>query len=142
MILIGADPLTRFLNRAAEKPFVWGEFDCLLWLADWIAERREIDPAVNLRGTYSTMLAAAKVVRDVGGMTALVDACLRDTIVRRTDELQRGDIAIVEVPGVGGENFGSQAGGIILNGTVALLCQDGLLFNHLSDSRPVSAWRI
>lgn len=142
MLLLGSDPLTRFLNAAAGKPFRWGEFDCLLWLADLIRERRGVDPAVHLRGSYSTMLQAARLVRNAGGMVALVDANVREAGVGRGDKPRRGDIAIVPVVGPGTEPFGGVAGGILLDGTVALFCQDGLLFNRLSDAPPVATWAV
>lgn len=142
MLLLGSDPLTRFINRAADTPFMWGRFDCLLWLADLIAERRSADPATDLRGSYTTMLGAAKLVRDSGGMVALVESRLNPLGIKRAAIPARGDIAVVRVAGVGGEHFGYLAGGIMLTGSVALLCQDGVLFPRLSDVPPIATWRV
>lgn len=142
MILIGGDPLTRFLNRAAETPFAWGSFDCLLWLADLIAERCGIDPAADLRGTYSTMLAAARVVKDAGGMTKLVEGCVAPLGIKRAKIAARGDIAIVRIGGDGGGHFGNLAGGILLGGTVALICQAGLVLPKVAAAPPVAIWRV
>ena len=142
MILLGTDPLTRFLNRAAATPFEWGQFDCLLWLADWIEERRGIDPADSLRGKYCSMLQAARIVREAGGMERLVDITTRPVGLSRATEGARGDIAVVQVAGDGGEHFGNQAGAVLLGGTAVLLCQGGLVMPRLDLAPVVAVWRI
>ena len=38
MILLGSDPLSQFLLNAEDRRFVWGEWDCLQWLAFWLME--------------------------------------------------------------------------------------------------------
>lgn len=142
MLLLGSDPLARFLNAAADKPFVWGKFDCLLWLADWVEARTGNDPAAELRGTYDTLLGAARIVKGAGGMTRLVQRQLEPLRVRRASVPQRGDIAIVSVAGVGGENFGNLAGAILLGGTAALICQTGIVLPRWDDVPIVAAWRV
>lgn len=142
MLLLGADPLTRFLNRAAEEPFVWGRFDCLLWLADLIAWQRNVDVAADLRGSYSTMLGAAKIVRQANGMVNLVSRRIAPLKLKRTDAPQRGDIAVVKVAGDGGEHFGDEAGAILLDGTVALICQAGIIFPSIRAVPIRAAWRL
>ena len=142
MLLIGSDPLTQFLNRAAETPFAWGQFDCLLWLADWIAERGGVDPALGLRGCYSTMLGAARIVADAGGMVALVEGRVELAGVSRAACGARGDIAVIDIAGDGGEQFGNQAGAILLGGTAVFLSQAGLLILQRSEINLVAAWRV
>jgi hypothetical protein len=142
MILLGADALTRFLNRAAATPFAWGEHDCLLWLADWIRERRGIDPALGIRGGYTTMLQAARIVREAGGMQSLVDITIREAGLSRTPAGARGDIAVVQIAGDGGEHFGNQAGAILLSGSAAMICQAGLVMPRRADVPVVAAWRV
>lgn len=142
MILLGADPLSRFLNRAAEREFVWGDFDCLLWLADLVAERRGKDPAEDLRHSYSSMLGAAKIVRDAGGMISLVSKQLKPLGLRRVEKAQRGDIAVVSVNGDGGEHFGNQAGAIIMNGTAAMICEAGVFYARLGSLPIAASWRV
>jgi hypothetical protein len=142
MILLGADPLSRFLNDAAGRPFQWGDWDCLLWLAEWVRVNRGIDPAADLRGSYSTMLGAARIVRAGRGMVRLVGDRVSAFGLASAKFGARGDIAIVPVAGPGSEHFGNVAGAILMDGTAALICQDGLLFNRLADSPPIAAWRI
>jgi hypothetical protein len=142
MILLGADRLSRFLNKAAAKPFAWGVNDCLLWLADWILDQREIDPAYDFRGKYSTMLGAARIIRDAGGMQGLVDRRASLAGLRRASPGSRGDIAIVTIAGESGEPFGNMAGAILLGGSAALLSQAGLVLPQRSQIEIVMAWRV
>jgi hypothetical protein len=142
MILLGADPLSRFLNEAAERPFRWGEWDCLLWLADWVRLNRGVDSAGDLRGRYFNMLGAARIVRDAGGMVGLVDSRLKAAGLPRVNVGARGDIAIVSVGGEGGEHFGNQAGAILLGGSVVLMSQEGLCMPRRSDVSIVAAWSV
>ena len=148
MILLGADPLSQFLNRSAAIPFAWGRHDCLLWLADWIAERHGIDPASELRGKYSTMLQAARIVREAGGVARLVDISTRALGISRATPgapnawRKRGDIAVVTVGGEGGQHFGNAAGAILLSGSAALICEAGLVMPRLADVDVIAAWRV
>jgi hypothetical protein len=142
MVLIGADPLSRFINEAAERPFRWGDWDCLLWLADWVRANRGVDPAGDLRGRYSSMLGAARIVREAGGMVGLVDSRLKTASLARANVGARGDIAVVNVGGEGGEHFGNLAGAILLGGSAALLSQAGLVMPRRSDVSIVAAWSV
>ena len=142
MILLGSDALSRFLNRTAGIPFAWGRNDCLLWLADWIAERHGIDTAADLRGSYSTMLGAARIVRAGRGMVRLVGERVSALGLASVKSGARGDIAVVSVGGAGGEHFGNQAGAILLGGSAALLSQAGLVMPRRSDVSIVAAWSV
>ena len=143
MILLGADQLSRFLNRAAETPFVWGSHDCLLWLADWVALRYVVDPGSTWRGRYSTMREAARIVRDAGGMVSLLDGAATLAGLPRVKCGARGDVAVVAVDQSvatdGGEHFGDQAGAILLDGSAALISQGGLV---VAPMPVVAAWRV
>ena len=142
MQLIGSDPLSRFLNEAAARPFAWGSFDCLLWLADWVRANRGVDPAGDLRGRYCTMLQAARVVQDARGMVSLVERQVTAAGLSRVNCGARGDIAVVSVGGVGGEHFGNEAGAILLGGTAALMCQEGLCMPRLAETPVLAAWKV
>jgi hypothetical protein len=142
MNLIGADPLSRFINEAAERPFRWGDWDCLLWLADWVRANRGVDPAGDLRGRYSSMLGAARIVREAGGMVSLVGQRVFKAGLPRVNVGARGDIAIVAVGGEGGEHFGNQAGAILLGGSAVLMSQEGLCMPRRSDVSIVAAWGV
>jgi hypothetical protein len=135
MWLVGADPLTEFLRSAAQRGFSWGEHDCLLWLADWIEDRRGVDAAGLLRGSYRTALEAQRLVKREGGLVALIDQRMAPLGIARTDQPQRGDIAIVDGP----EN---RMGALILDGASARLFEGGIVVTPLPITPVVAAWRV
>ena len=62
---------TRFealLRDRMAKPFEWGVHDCCLWAADCVLAITGADPAADLRGSYSTGLEAARLLRGLGGI--------------------------------------------------------------------------
>lgn len=86
-----------YLRTAARRPFAWGEFDCCLFFADWIALRRGVDPAAELRGRYSTEREMRRLVKAAGGIERLVDECVTRAGCRQTANPVVGDIGLVRV---------------------------------------------
>jgi hypothetical protein len=113
-----------------------------LWLADWVRERHDFDPALGLRGSYSTMLGAARIVADAGGMVELVEDRIGLFGVSRAAGEARGDIAVIDIAGEDGEQFGNRAGAILLGGAAVFLRQTGLLISQRSAIRLAAAWRV
>lgn len=62
----------KVVSEHKDKPFVWGEHDCVLWAANTVLAITGFDPAEGFRDSYSTALGAAKLLKDFGGMEALV----------------------------------------------------------------------
>lgn len=87
-----------FLEEVREQPFAWGSRDCALTACDWIKALTGIDPAADLRGTYSTALGAARVMKERGGLEQIArDACA----MHRWPEVRpafarRGDITLYD----------------------------------------------
>lgn len=54
------------------KPFKWGEHDCVLWAANCVLAITGFDPALEYRDEYSSPIGAARILKDNGGMEALV----------------------------------------------------------------------
>jgi hypothetical protein len=50
------------------RPFGWGGQDCALFAADCADACTGVDPAADLRGTYSDALGAARVLAELGGL--------------------------------------------------------------------------
>lgn len=82
--------LRAFMRSARRRPFVWGEFDCCLFAADWVALCTGRDPAATWRGTYSTETEARALMDSAGGMSGLLDA-----VLHRSDDPAVG---ILETP--------------------------------------------
>ena len=54
------------------KPFKWGEHDCVLWAANAALAITGSDPAAEYRNEYSSPVGATIILRERGGMEALV----------------------------------------------------------------------
>lgn len=93
-----ADVRIDFLRIEARKPWRWGVCDCCLFLADWIAYRDGFDPAADLRGTYSTEREMRRLVKERGGIFAVVERCAKNAGLEQTDEPAIGDVGLVQVP--------------------------------------------
>lgn len=88
-----------------DKPFVWGIRDCCLWAADAVHAVTGRDMASDLRGSYWSARQAMRVVRDLGGLPALVTSRMGPPI--DVDEAIDGDVCLLRpevhehVPGLG-----------------------------------------
>lgn len=71
---------------------VWGASDCMLSIGDYLAVAGYKDVTGLFRGTYDTEAGAAAHVDAHGGCEGLIDM----TGVPRTDDPQRGDVAVVQ----------------------------------------------
>lgn len=91
-------PLYQELHRWAGLPFIWGEVDCMLVLADWIARVRGQDPAAHLRGMYDSRASCQRETGFLRDPVAAVDACLA-TIggLPRAEQPAPGDIAVLKL---------------------------------------------
>ncbi len=89
-------PLYQELHSWMSKPFIWGETDCMLVLADWVARVKGADPAAHIRGMYDSRGTCQRETGFLRDPVAAVESCL-DTIggLERTDDPQPGDTAIL-----------------------------------------------
>lgn len=80
-----------------ERPFAWGVQDCCLFAADCLHAVTGVDPAADLRGTYSDAQGAARVLGFLGGV---VDLAIRHCgPVIPTALAQPGDIGLTTQDG-------------------------------------------
>lgn len=85
------------------KPTPFPGEDCTTYPASWVQVVSGVDPAANLRGTYSTADEANAIVARAGGVVDLVSQRIEPLGWQRIDDPQDGDIGIVEaVSGVDG----------------------------------------
>lgn len=140
MLILGQGPLPPFLKAAAERPFSWegGDWDCLMWLAEWVKIARGVDPGAAHRHSYRDALGAMRIVKRAGGMVAHVDQCVKPLGIERTDDPKAGDIAVLNR--LGDE---AETGALVIGkGSAAVLSNVGLLIIP-TRARPIlAAWRI
>lgn len=127
--------LAAFLAKAQRTRFELGSFDCLLWLADWIAANHGLDPAAHLRGTYNSPLGYMRYVRKAGGVAPLVASCV-EPMLKRVGKPQPGDIGIVHA--VTTDGF-ADVGAIRTARGWASLSPTGLL---VGEAQATAAWRV
>ena len=58
-----------YFKRAEKQPFVWGEFDCCLFVANVVALQLGFDPAAPYRGRYSSEIGAVRALAKHGAKT-------------------------------------------------------------------------
>lgn len=134
--------LTTFLIDLAGRPFVWGQLDCVLALADWVlASGRNRDPAEGFRGTYSTEDDCVAVLQAQGGVLRVVARSADDLCLERVDPAAAppGSIAVVRY-GRKGQRTHHYGAIRTPSGRWAIKLNDGLMF--VSDVGVAAAWRV
>lgn len=94
-----APRIIEFLDRYKSRPFQWGVDDCSLFIADWWRENHGVDPASELRGTYSSEEQKSEIVADAGGLLKLVTGIADGVGAKRASTPETGCFALIE-PGV------------------------------------------
>lgn len=126
--------MAEFLRVSSRKTFQLGEFDCGLFVADWCAEVRGIDPAAEIRGRYDT-LEQALALTGTRTLPAMFDRLLRGAGLTRTRHLAYGDIAVIRIAN------GPPRGAIVTKGFV-VVGEIGLSRVPLADARVVCSWSV
>jgi len=123
--------LSEIIERRLQKCFEWGEHDCCLFAADVVAALTGVDFGAELRGTYSTALEAARILKERGGVRGIASAALGAEIPPLM--AQRGDIIMYR--SANGEALGVCVGAqFVAAGTNALL-RGGM-------DEALAAWRV
>lgn len=109
--------LTQEINRWIGLPFIWGETDCCLLLADWVqrAKGLEKDPAEHLRFCYDSMVSCHRLTGFLRDPVAVVASIAEGEVgLPRATSPRRGDIGVVVAIGHDGRET---AVGSIYTGT-------------------------
>jgi hypothetical protein len=89
--------LAAYLRDAARTPFVWGELDCVTFLADWLVCATGLpDPAAQWRGRYANEPEAAAVCGRCGAPGVIARGARAAGLPRTRDPLP-GDIGVVVI---------------------------------------------
>lgn len=131
---MNARPLRRFIAAGLRSPFVWGQCDCCLWVCDWVALMRGVDPGKGFRGSYSDAAGCAALVEREGGLPALAARLAASAGLVATTDPQPGAAALVE----------TRVGPALMLVTglrsFAWKSRDGVLFARCS--APLAAWSV
>lgn len=129
--------LSAFIEERREVPFTWGKADCCLFAADWVRLATDLDPAADLRGKYDCALGARRIIKQRGGLAAMVAQALIPFGFREValSLATRGDI-IVRDSGDG------DCAGVVLGKESAFVAGAGLRFIQTKLQADARAWRI
>ena len=108
-----------FLSANRDTPFVWGRWDCCLFVADAIQTITGEDLAIGLRATYSSLREARWILRARYGSASIERSVARLFSVAAIPEIaprlaNRGDPVIAR----SGRDF--QIGVMGLNGSIVI----------------------
>ncbi len=96
------------INRWKATPFVWGQSDCMIVLADWVMEVRGVDPAADIRGRYHDEASCEAVTGFMSRPLEVAARRFEDVGLGRVGAAQIGDVALISI--------GNQVLGAIWNG--------------------------
>lgn len=131
--------LAAFVEETAAKACTWGESDCAMMAAEWVARARGLDASRIIRGRYRDALTARRLCKREGGFMSIVARSLDGAGLDRTDAPRTGDVGVIEVPS--GETAGGVGGvmGIRFGGLWIVRAEQGVA------ARPwpfVAAWQV
>lgn len=127
--------LGEFLRESAARRREPGVWDCCAFPAAWAQANGFPDPMPGYRGAYATEAEAEAIIAQAGGLAELFSAALDGVgVPRAAAPFAAGDIGVVEL-------LGEQAGAVYTGVRWALVCDGGMSFAAVPDSRVVRAWR-
>lgn len=87
-----------FLREAASHKFEFGQWDCVITLANWLRFQLDDDPAIDIRGTYSNIRGWKEVVKKEGGMISFVGGRAHRVGLREIEgDPKIGDIGLIRI---------------------------------------------
>lgn len=86
------DRFEALVRERTRAPFEWGKHDCCLFAADAVLAATGIDPALDMRGTYSDAQGGMEALQRIGGFEA---AGARAGVECHPQCVQVGDVGLV-----------------------------------------------
>ena len=126
--------LTAMVEAARDLPFAWGSHDCCTFAARWVESERGVSilaPFAHARGAWASALEAARIVRDAGGLSAIVTEQLGASIAPA--QAMRGDVVRVEIEG-------RESLAVVLGETAAAPGEAGIAFAPMA--RWLEGWEV
>jgi hypothetical protein len=89
--------LPGYVEELSAAPWVWGECDCTMAVAEWINRITGADPLALYRGRYHSAAEAMRTAKRAGGFLPALGALLEAAGLERTQDYETGDVAAVHV---------------------------------------------
>ncbi|MGA9855752.1 MAG: hypothetical protein WBR29_10795 [Gammaproteobacteria bacterium] len=124
--------LTTLVQERRQQPHAWGSNDCCLFAADAVLAVTGEDKAAPLRGTYSDQAQAEKIIRDYGGLEALLTHFLGESLGPIC--ARRGDLVLFTAPN------GLDCVGVCMG--TNLVCPGDERLNTFSMESAKKSWRV
>jgi hypothetical protein len=132
------ESVTEAALAAMDGPVVWGKSDCCASACDVFMELRGVDPLAPVRGRYSSVIEAARLIRAGGGFLMLARRLARHAGLSRV--LPRpGSLGLTE-PGMALGPEGRALAICVGRGTWIAKGIDGAVM--LSDAAICEAWDV
>lgn len=84
-----------FIAIEAQKPFRWGETDCVSTAGRWAQIRLSRFPLTEAGITYSDEAEATALIIENGGFPIFVNRVMRDAGFEKTKAPQAGDVGLI-----------------------------------------------
>lgn len=128
--------LVDYIESRRERPFIWGQNDCCLFVADWALIATGFDPAQSYRGVYDSAMQAHRIASEHGGVGGLVAHCLAGIGAQQIDaaHVTAGDIIIRD-------SVLGDCAGIVIGQKAAFVGEYGLTFADIHDDKCADFWR-
>lgn len=131
------DAVIATLNRWQSMPYVWGQSDCILVLADRVLSCTGVDPASDFRFGYSSAGECQRLTKFFTEPLSAIGPPM-DAIAQRSNDPKRGDVGILlSVSGAGSRPYGAMC----LGGMWAAFSEDSGVMVHCAQKILV-AWSI
>lgn len=92
--------IAAFLIAEREKPFIWGETDCVATCDRWIASVTRISPVAALGKAWGSESEALTLLSERGGLPGLAFRAMRKAGFDVTREARPGDAGLVRWNGI------------------------------------------
>lgn len=132
------DKLYARIHRWMASPFVWGEDDCMIAIADYLMDLGYPDCAAMWRGTYDSALTCQKVSGYLTDPVKPMKISADFLGLEQTDEPRRGDVGVISVRHKDGKF--RAVGAIYLGQNWAIRSEGSVLVDR--PSHVLAAWRV
>lgn len=91
------DTLYLHLHKWMVEPFIWGETDCMVVLADYLIALGYEDAAAQWRGKYDSALSCQRVSGFLKDPVGVMESAATSIGLNPTDKPSRGDVGVVQI---------------------------------------------